>query len=122
MACLDDASVGLYVRRQLPPQSLAELDAHLLDCNICRAKVEAASRATDTDTVTVAVAPPASALDAGAKLERGTIVGRFVVVDSVGEGGMGVVYAAYDPELNRRVALKFLQGGKSDTAQQRLLR
>jgi tetratricopeptide (TPR) repeat protein len=43
-----------------------------------------------------------------AGLTRGEVVGRYVVIDRVGAGGMGVVYAAYDPELDRRVALKLL--------------
>src|SRR5438309_3107908 len=38
-------------------------------------------------------------------LNRGSNVGRYVVLEPVGSGGMGVVYAAYDPELNRRIAL-----------------
>jgi eukaryotic-like serine/threonine-protein kinase len=44
----------------------------------------------------------------GEPLARGTLVDRYVVVDQVGAGGMGEVYAAYDPELDRRVALKIL--------------
>jgi tetratricopeptide (TPR) repeat protein len=42
-------------------------------------------------------------------LAAGSSVGRYVVLASVGVGGMGVVYAAYDPELDRKVALKLLQ-------------
>src|SRR3954454_1302120 len=41
-------------------------------------------------------------------LARGQTIGRYVVLGLVGRGGMGDVYAAYDPELDRKVALKLL--------------
>lgn len=47
----------------------------------------------------------------GDVLERGALVGRYVVVAELGRGGMGTVYAAYDPELDRKVALKLLHSG-----------
>ena len=51
-------------------------------------------------------------------LAVGARVGRFIVVERLGAGAMGVVYAAYDPKLDRRVALKLLnpQGGHDDRA------
>src|SRR5579863_3026220 len=42
-------------------------------------------------------------------LGRGAIIGRYVVLGLVGRGGMGEVYAAYDPELDRKVAVKLLR-------------
>ena len=37
-----------------------------------------------------------------------TTIGRYVVLHLVGRGAMGEVYAAYDPKLNRKVAIKVL--------------
>ena len=50
--------------------------------------------------------PPEHAL---APLVRGATIGRYVVLGMVGRGGMGEVYAAYDPELDRKVAVKLLR-------------
>ena len=60
-------------------------------------------------------------------LHKGTSVGRYLVLERLGAGAMGVVYAAYDPELDRKIALKLLraqEGRASDKArrQERLVR
>ncbi|MFV8752968.1 protein kinase domain-containing protein [Nannocystaceae bacterium ST9] len=41
-------------------------------------------------------------------LGRGETIGRYVVLDRIGRGGMGEVYSAYDPELDRKLALKLI--------------
>jgi serine/threonine protein kinase len=42
----------------------------------------------------------------------GTMLGRYVVLQELGHGGMSTVYVAYDPELDRRIALKVVRGDK----------
>ncbi|MBX7084064.1 MAG: serine/threonine-protein kinase, partial [Nannocystaceae bacterium] len=61
----------------------------------------------------------------GAFRLRGDLVGRYVVLDKIGSGGMGIVYAAYDPELDRKIALKLIRPGargRVDVARARLVR
>lgn len=60
-------------------------------------------------------------------LKRGATVDRYVILERIGAGGMGVVYAAYDPNLDRRVALKLLlsdarESAKASTGHSRTLR
>jgi tetratricopeptide (TPR) repeat protein len=74
-----------------------------------------------SETVELGEPPPVAPLPTE---EPGTRLGRYLLLERIGEGGMGVVYAAYDPELDRRVALKLLHGkrGQTEGAQSRLLR
>ena len=51
--------------------------------------------------------------------------GRFKVLDVIGQGGMGIVYACYDDQLERKVAVKVLLGKtfhNVEIARARLLR
>ena len=52
-------------------------------------------------------------------LGRGSQVGRFVIVAELGAGGMGVVFAAHDPMLDRQVALKVMRGAGDDAEEDR---
>ncbi len=47
---------------------------------------------------------------------------RYVILEQIGSGGMGVVHTAWDRELDRKVALKLLHGTSDTTSRQRLVR
>lgn len=60
-------------------------------------------------------------------VQAGDAIGRYTVERMVGEGGMGVVFAAIDVDLQRTVALKLLrrssgEGSVTQAHRQRLLR
>lgn len=57
-----------------------------------------------------------------AQLAPGEKIGRYEISEVLGSGGMGVVYRARDPELDRDLAIKVVRPGTtSERAQQRLL-
>jgi eukaryotic-like serine/threonine-protein kinase len=58
-------------------------------------------------------------------LRGGEHVGRYVILYRLGKGGMGVVFAAYDPQLDRKVAIKLMRPrgrGRTGTGQAAMLR
>jgi tetratricopeptide (TPR) repeat protein len=85
------------------------------------------ARVDDGDPTQAASASEASVPRRPAvELASGTHVGRYIVLDRLGAGGMGVVYAAFDPSLDRKVAIKLLRhrsdGSQGTSARGRLLR
>lgn len=87
---------------------------------------QAAALTTDGDAPTTTVAAGVPRVREG-PLVAGQSLGRYVVLQPVGSGGMSMVYAAYDPELDRRIALKMVrprasEGPRSGEDRRRLVR
>ncbi|MCA9711628.1 MAG: protein kinase, partial [Myxococcales bacterium] len=135
MECPEENVFVDFVRGELSRDERASLEAHIDECEACSMVVAQMARLfgdegepqpepeleppdprlLDTDGAfsPTAVTQPTGGIlaEPAALLPQGAKLGRYVVIDRVGAGGMGVVYAAYDPELDRKVALKVLRRG-----------
>ncbi len=100
---------------------MTDADPPLPDEVLVEARVRAGRPAVDRvrmDATRARAERALFAVDAPAR------VGRYIVVETAGSGGMGIVFRAYDPQLDRSVALKIVRarGAELDEARERLLR
>src|SRR5215475_9317504 len=108
VTCPDDDTLTAYASGTLADDEVRRIQHHFETCDTC---AEAAS------TMGARAGQPVKLLARGAR------VGRFTVEKLIGSGGMGVVYRASDPELDRAVAVKLLRPELSTpSARARLLR
>ncbi|MGZ6096760.1 MAG: serine/threonine-protein kinase [Myxococcaceae bacterium] len=104
---LDENALARHVGGEGTDAERARVASHIDGCDGCRALLAALVRTL--------VAPDAEE-PSHRLLPRGTNLGRYVLLDPVGRGGMGMVYGAFDPELDRKVAVKFLRGREGNRA------
>lgn len=88
---------------------------------------EVAAVAATLSPEQAALAPPLSQPEvritvAAVEPEPPTHIGRYLVLRKLGQGGMGMVFSAYDPELDRKVAIKLLRPHHEGSAGQARMR
>ncbi|HEY8208389.1 MAG TPA: protein kinase [Myxococcaceae bacterium] len=113
--CLTDDDVAALVEGRLATDERVRIERHLDTCSECRLWVAAAVNASGGSATTVLPQTPsdwsktAAPAAPGQSITRGASVGPYVILERLGSGGMGVVYAAYDPRSDGRVALKLVR-------------
>lgn len=130
--CLDDNDIVEFIDGLLSTREVERVEQHTAQCDDCREQLAEMARALDDDDDDRLAYGYSETLPAGGDayidLQPGEQLGRFRILSRVGRGGMGVVFAAYDPKLDRKVAIKLLhsraEGASLSTedAQKRLLR
>jgi hypothetical protein len=121
--CLHEETILRFVEGRLDAGELAAVEAHARACPRCQELLSAGvAAAAPLGAITARLGPAPETREGD--LPRGTALGRYTVLALIGRGGMGEVYAAYDPELDRKIALKLLRprDGDSSGGESRLLR
>jgi serine/threonine protein kinase len=107
---LDEPERQAYVRSTAPDPEVADKVMAILD------EMKATADSGAEYSTEAADAPPPNSLP------NGTVLGRFVITGFVGQGGMGKVYSAHDPELNREVAVKVIAESAAVSSSERFVR
>lgn len=104
--CLGVNSLAAYAEGGLPQAEVHRVDAHVDGCQECRSDLSALALA-----ITLPPHTPELSEEylAGLEIEPGLRFGRYVALTELGRGAMGIVMRAYDPELQRAVAIKVVR-------------
>ena len=106
MACLEETAVGDFLKGKLSAEMEQTFELHLERCDSCRGLLVAMARSSVAGR---ADAPSDGRDPAQVPLAIGGRLGRYIVLGCVGGASTGIVYSAYDPDNDRKVALKLFR-------------
>lgn len=114
--------MAAYVDGLLTAGDIDRVDAHVDRCGECQGDLSALAIARTRSTQ---FADEQSSFLQQAEIEPGQHYGRYIALAELGRGAMGVVMRAYDPELDRAIAVKIVRPGvwqKATSNARRLMR
>ena len=127
-ACLSEDVVVGFLDGTLAGAERERVELHVDACAACFGWLAAMirssllqSRGVLADTLPLGDSPPLIGDGGSGQVAPGTMIGRYRVVGQLGQGAMGVVHRAFDPMLEREVAIKVLRGGASSGVRLRAL-
>jgi len=100
MSCPDDNEIAALVQGFLDEEQTRRIQAHADGCGACMELLVDLAGLVGSGESSVDGLPT---------------IGRYEVLEEIGSGAFGVVYAAFDPELQRRIAIKIIRPDRPPT-------
>ncbi len=113
-----------FLRGELSDVEIQDLETHLSACSTCRSRLEeSTASANEWHALRDSLSDKQSSDGASGQEDLASLqkllgpsddprmmgrIGTYEIVGLLGRGGMGVVFKAFDPSLNRYVAIKML--------------
>ncbi len=134
-SCLGADLLAEFVEGLISAERIGLVESHLSECESCRRVLDAIAPQHEDGHLLISRSATLSEIAEGevrdealaatlpshdvkpapkTNLTRGDRVGRYEIERVLGSGAMGIVYAAYDPDIDRRVALKMIRFDSHD--------